>query len=128
MPRFDSAPVFHALLDSATGLPDEGSMSVMLEGCTRSTQAYEPGTAVLRTCLFSAGGDAIEVTDFAPRFHHHDRMFRPRSWWRRIRPLAGQPRVRITVRPRGDWGVSAPLQTRGSNHPALCLAGCHPAP
>jgi GH15 family glucan-1,4-alpha-glucosidase len=116
MPRFDSAPVFHALLDSATGLPDEGSMSVMLEGCTRSTQAYEPGTAVLRTCLFSAGGDAIEVTDFAPRFHHHDRMFRPAQLVRRIRPLAGQPRVRITVRPRGDWGASAPLQTRGSNH------------
>ena len=116
MPRFDSPPVFHALLDSASSLPEEGSMSVMLEGCTHSTQAYDPGTAVLRTCLFAASGAAIEVTDFAPRFHHHDRIFRPAQLVRRIRPLAGHPRVRITVRPRGDWGASAPLQTRGSNH------------
>lgn len=116
MPRFDSPPVFHALLDSASGLPENGSMSVALEGCTHSSQAYEAGTAVLRTRLYASNGSAIEVTDFAPRFRHHDRMFRPAQLVRRIRPLAGQPRVRITVRPRGDWGASAPLLTRGSNH------------
>ena len=116
MPRFDSAPVFDALLDSAAGLPDDGSMSVELQGCTHSTQAYDPGTAVLRTRLFAANGDTIEVTDFAPRFHHHDRMFRPAQLVRRIRPLAGHPRVRITVQPRGDWGDNWPVQTRGSNH------------
>jgi len=123
MPRFDSAPVFHALLDSASGLPEEGSMSVALEGCTRSTQAYDPGTAVLRTCLHSDSGDAIEVTDFAPRFYQHDRMFRPAQLVRRIRPLSGSPRVRVTVRPRGDWGASAPVVTRGSNHLRYVLPG-----
>ena len=35
---------------------------------------------------------------------------------RRIRPLSGHPRVRITVSPRGEWGSVAPAITRGSNH------------
>jgi GH15 family glucan-1,4-alpha-glucosidase len=116
MPRFDSPPVFHALLDSAQGLPEHGCMAVQLENCSRSSQAYVPGTAVLRTSLFNDAGDGIEITDFAPRFQHHDRMFRPAQLVRRIRPLSGRPRVRITVRPCGDWGASAPEPTRGSHH------------
>ena len=123
MPRFDSDPVFHALLDSAQGLSDEGCMAVELEGCVRTEQAYVPGTAVLRTCLFGASGQAVEITDFAPRFHHNDRMFRPAQLVRRIRPLSGNPRVRITVRPRGDWGQTAPTLTRGSNHLRYVLPG-----
>ena len=61
MPRFDGDPVFHALLDSADGLPREGSMSVELEGLARVEQAYEPGTAILRTSLFDASGQGIEI-------------------------------------------------------------------
>ncbi len=116
MPRFDAEPVFHALIDSANGLPDDGSMRVELEGQTRCEQAYDPGTAILRTRLFDAAGHGIEIVDFAPRFFHHDRVFRPAQLVRRVRPLAGHPRVRIVVRPRGDWGASAPTITRGSNH------------
>ena len=116
MPRFDGDPIFHALLDSAGGIPEEGVLSVELEGFARSEQHYDPGTAVLRTRLFDAAGEGIEVVDFCPRFFNRDRAFRPAQLVRRVRPLVGHPRVRFLVRPRGDWGASAPAVTRGSNH------------
>lgn len=115
-PRLDSTPVFQALLCGPDDGVHEACMTVDIEGLTRSEQAYEPATAVLRTRLFDAQGGAVEITDFAPRFRHHDRMFRPAQIVRRIRPLQGHPRVRVTVAPRGDWGVRPPVVTRGSNH------------
>ena len=116
MPRFDSAPVFDALLHSAEGLPLDGAMTVELEGLTRTEQQYDPGTAVLRTRLWDGQGQGIEVVDFAPRFIVRERIFRPAQLVRRVRPLAGHPRVRFSVKPRGDWGASAPTLTRGSHH------------
>ncbi|HWK82374.1 MAG TPA: glycoside hydrolase family 15 protein [Caldimonas sp.] len=116
MPRFDGDPIFHALLDSAAGLPREAVLGVELDGFTRSEQAYDPGTAVLRTRLFDAAGEGIEIVDFCPRFLNRDRTFRPAQIVRRVRPLVGHPRVRFLVRPRGEWGAAAPEITRGSNH------------
>jgi len=116
MPRFDGDPVFHALIHSAGGLGPEGSMGIEIEDCHRIEQEYEPRTAVLRTRLFDRQGLGIEVTDFAPRFHHHGRMFRPTQLVRRIRPLSGHPRVRITLQPLAEWGATVPQVTRGSNH------------
>ncbi|MDE2277420.1 MAG: glycoside hydrolase family 15 protein, partial [Burkholderiales bacterium] len=115
-PRLDSTPAFQALLCGPQDAALEASMAVELEGLVRTEQAYEPGTAVLRTRLFDAAGGAVEVTDFAPRFRHHDRIFRPAQLVRRLRPVSGRPRVRLTVHPRGDWGCAAPVLTRGSNH------------
>ncbi|WP_374587509.1 glycoside hydrolase family 15 protein [Ideonella dechloratans] len=116
MPRFDSPPVFDALLHSAEGLPLDGSMTVELEGLTRTEQQYDDGTAILRTRLWDGQGQGIEVVDFAPRFITRERVFRPAQLVRRVRPLAGHPRVRFTVKPRGDWGATAPTLTRGSHH------------
>jgi GH15 family glucan-1,4-alpha-glucosidase len=116
MPRFDSPPVFDALLHSAHGLTLDGAMTVELEGQQRSEQSYDPGTAVVRTQLWGADGQGVEVVDFAPRFVTRDRVFRPAQLVRRVRPLAGHPRVRISVRPRGDWGATSPIITRGSHH------------
>ncbi|TDP64104.1 glycoside hydrolase family 15 protein [Roseateles toxinivorans] len=116
MPRPDADPVFHALLDSAEGIALDGTMAVELEGLAQSTQQYEPGTAVVRTRMFAADGSGVEVLDFAPRYRRHDRMFRPAQLVRRVRPLAGHPRVRFIVRPRADWGATTPVTTRGSNH------------
>jgi hypothetical protein len=113
---FDGDPIFHALLDSAQGLPQDGTLAIELEGYARSEQAYDPGTAVLRTRLFDAAGEGIEVVDFCPRFFTRDRAFRPAQIVRRVRPLVGHPRVRFIVRPRGDWGALQPRITRGSNH------------
>jgi len=116
MPRFDSPPVFDALLNSAQGLPLAGAMTVELEGLVRHEQAYDPGTAIVRTRLWDAQGQGVEITDFAPRFVNRDRIFRPAQLVRRLKPLAGHPRVRITVRPQGAWGAVLPVVTRGSHH------------
>ncbi|MGA8393235.1 MAG: glycoside hydrolase family 15 protein, partial [Burkholderiaceae bacterium] len=124
MPRFDSSPVFDALLRSGEGLPLDGAMSVELEGLARVEQAYDPGTAIVRTQLWDASGQGIELADFAPRFLHRDRVFRPAQLVRRVRPLAGHPRVRFVVRPSGDWGATPPTLTRGSHHLRYVLPGC----
>ena len=116
MPRFDSTPVFDALLQSANGVPEQGAMSVEIDGLARHEQSYDDGTAVLRTRMWDAQGQCIEIVDFAPRFVTRDRVFRPAQLVRRIRPLAGRPRVRVTVRPHGGWGAEAPQVTRGSHH------------
>ncbi len=116
LPRFDSTPVFDALLQSAQGLPGEGAFTIEIENLTRSEQAYDANTAVLCTRLWDAQGQGIEVRDFAPRFIHHDRMFRPAQLVRRVRPLSGHPRIRIGLQPRGDWGATPAQVTRGSHH------------
>ncbi len=116
MPRFDSAPVFDALLHSADGLPLDGAMTVELEGLARTEQRYDAGTAIVRTQLWDDRGQGIELVDFCPRFVNRDRVFRPAQLVRRVRPLAGHPRVRFTVRPHGDWGAAPPTITRGSHH------------
>jgi GH15 family glucan-1,4-alpha-glucosidase len=84
MPRFDSSPVFDALLRSGEGLPLDGAMTVELEGLARVEQAYDPGTAIVRTQLWDASGQGIELADFAPRFLHRDRVFRPAQLVRRV--------------------------------------------
>ncbi|MBT9503474.1 MAG: glycoside hydrolase family 15 protein [Burkholderiaceae bacterium] len=116
LPRPDSDPVFHALLDSSQGIGLDGTMAVELEGMAQCTQGYVPGTAVVRTRMFDADGNGIEVTDFAPRYRSRDRMFRPAQLVRRVKPLTGNPRVRFIVRPRTGWGSITPDLTRGSNH------------
>jgi GH15 family glucan-1,4-alpha-glucosidase len=126
MPRFDGPPVFDALLNSRDGLPLDGAMTVELEGLARSERAYDPATAIVRTQLWDGAGQGVELVDFAPRFVDRNRMFRPAQLVRRVRPLAGHPRVRITVRPHGDWAGATPICTRGSHHlrfvmPALTL-------
>jgi GH15 family glucan-1,4-alpha-glucosidase len=123
MPRFDGDPVFHALLDPPSLQASDGCMMVELEHLVRVEQAYDHGTAIVRTRLFDADGQGIEVADFAPRFHHRDRIFRPAQLVRRVRPLAGHPRVRIVVRPHGEWGAARPVVTRGSNHLRYVLPG-----
>ncbi|MDM0043218.1 glycoside hydrolase family 15 protein [Variovorax dokdonensis] len=113
LPRFDGDPVFNALLDPG---PDASDWAIELEDCVRSEQHYEHNTAVLRTRLYDSAGQAIEVTDFAPRFFARSRYFRPLTLVRRVRPIAGAPRIRVCLRPRFQWGALAPTLTRGSNH------------
>lgn len=116
MPRFDGDPIFHALLGSPTGASEDGRFAIRLENLARVERAYDAGTAIVRTRLYDTTGQAIEITDFAPRFHHYGRMFRPHQIVRRVRPLAGRPRISVHLRPRSDWGAHAATITRGSNH------------
>ncbi|AMO23054.1 glycoside hydrolase family 15 protein [Ramlibacter solisilvae] len=113
LPRFDGDPVFNALLDPS----EAGSLwSFELEDFARAEQEYEPNTAVLRTRLHDSQGQGIEITDLAPRFWNRGRTFRPLTLIRRIKVLAGSPRMRVIMRPRFDWGRAQPMVTQGSTH------------
>lgn len=115
LPRFDGDPVFNALLREKGGESRDGAFSIDLEGLKSTEQFYEPNTAVLTTSLHGASG-SVEITDCAPRFRWRDRIFRPQSMVRRIKPIAGSPRITIRLRPDFDYGATRPQITYGSNH------------
>jgi len=116
LPRFDSKPVFHALLAQDDESQKSGIYVVELLDFERSEQQYLKNTAVVRTRLFDTRGGGIEVCDFAPRFKQFGRMFRPLTLVRIVRPLNGSPRVRIKLRPGTIGDGARPAITHGSNH------------
>ncbi len=118
LPHFDGDPVFHSLLDEADeGDPEAGGFfDVLLEGFRYSEQHYVENTAILVTTLRDGNGAAVRITDFAPRFEQFGRSFRPTMIVRTIERLRGEPRIRIRLRPRFDYGSRRPELTRGSNH------------
>jgi GH15 family glucan-1,4-alpha-glucosidase len=115
LPRFDGDPVFCSLLRDH-GEPDAGYYDVELMDCVRSEQSYRPNSAILITNLYGEDGSEVEITDFAPRFKQFDRTFRPTMLIRHVRPRAGNPRLRIRLRPSFGYGAHRPEITRGSNH------------
>ncbi len=116
LPRLDGDPVFHALVDDAGAADATGFWSIELEGARRSEQEYVDNTAILRTRIHGSNGSAIEVTDFCPRFEVRGRMFRPQTLARRVRALAGTPRICVRLRPSFGYGAQRPAITHGSNH------------
>jgi len=115
VPRFDGDPVFCSLM-SPEEEPERGFWDIHLEGMETSEQHYHRNTAILVTVLRDDNGGAIEITDFAPRFFDRSRMYRPLMLVRHVRPLSGDPRIRIRLRPAGDYGAQSVETTRGSNH------------
>jgi GH15 family glucan-1,4-alpha-glucosidase len=120
LPAFDGDPTFCALLSPKR---DGGDYAVELEDFSDSEQHYLPNTAVLRTVLRDAHGNALEIIDFAPRWHRHGRLYRPVMLVRRVRPLVGRPRIRIHLRPLADYGAWQPETTWGSNHIRYLVPG-----
>ena len=125
LPRFDGDPVFNALLQPGPDAPGSSSeaaaagsssFGIEIEDFAESRQWYEPNTAVLRTQLIDKAGQAIEITDFAPRYYSRSRFFRPMTLVRRVKPIVGAPRIRVMLDVRFDWGRRQPLVTQGSNH------------
>ena len=76
-PRFDSDPVFCRLL---AGNEEKGFADVVLDGCVETQSEYVRNTAVVTTVMRNGQGDAIRVTDFAPRFYQYGRTFGLPSW------------------------------------------------
>ena len=114
-PRFDGDPVFHCLLGTPSDADGSGVFAIELEDHTQSEQHYDGNTAILVTTLHGKHG-SLRVTDFSPRFWWRDRTFYPQMLVRRLEPLSGSPRIRIRVRPRFDYGATAPSLTWGSHH------------
>lgn len=118
LPRVDGDPTFSSLLDDAPPAGDGayGFWEIDLHGAVETSQTYLRNTPVLVTRHTDADGNAIEITDFAPRFKRSGRMYRPTAFVRIVRPVAGAPRVRIRLRPATGWGSARAATTRGSNH------------
>jgi GH15 family glucan-1,4-alpha-glucosidase len=129
MPRFDGDPVFCALLRNpsapqsggqghaqADAQDGRGTFAIDLQHFARSEQRYLRNSAILVTTLYDHADGAVEITDFAPRFHQFGRAFYPMMIVRRVRPLAGSPVIRVRLEPAHDYGAGIPHLTFGSNH------------
>ncbi|MDQ3672840.1 MAG: glycoside hydrolase family 15 protein, partial [Gemmatimonadota bacterium] len=115
-PRLDGDPAFCSLLSGKERDDEFGLFAVELLGSVRTEQEYLVNTPILVTRSYDAEGGAIELTDFAPRFRQYGRMFCPMMLVRQVRRLAGNPRIRIKLRPARDYGRERPRTTTGSNH------------
>ena len=114
VPRVDGDPAFCALLNGeAQGV---GVWRFELEGQVSATQRYERNTPILITRLEAADGSAVEISDFCPRFERSGRMYRPVAFARIVRPVAGVPRLRVTLKPMRDYGAGVAETTSGTNH------------
>jgi len=110
LPRFDSEPVFGALLD-----PDGGRFSISPADGSQGSQKYLENTNVLET-TFEGPDGRFRVLDVAPRFEQHGRMFRPTLLMRIIEPLEGSPRISVRCEPVLGWSKKPPVVVAGSNH------------
>jgi hypothetical protein len=116
VPRFDSAPLFCNILDTARG----GTFSIAPEHLVESRQFYEPDSGVLVTEMRSPSG-LIRLTD-ALLFHTgadltEDTPAGRGELLRLVQVLQGQVRVHIVVEPRG--GTRAEPRSEGLH---LCCA------
>src|SRR6185503_10507716 len=109
-PRFDGDPVFNSLLGGS------GSYRIELLGKVKSEQSYALNTPMLVTRMYDADGGAVEITDFAPRFRQHGRVYCPVMLVRQVRRIAGKPRIRVQLRAAQEYGKTRATTTYGSNH------------
>src|SRR5258708_24650004 len=96
LPRFDSPSVFARLLDAKNG----GTFRFLSRDHeVRGALRYLPNTNVLST-RFDDGDYAWEVIDFAPRIPDGLSVRVPIEVVRIVRPLRGEPRIRVDFDPR----------------------------
>jgi GH15 family glucan-1,4-alpha-glucosidase len=122
-PRFDSDALFCSLLRPRAAPGEIGFWRIDLLDFERAEQEYLPNTPVLVTRLIDRHGGVVELTDFAPRFRQHGRMFCPIMLARRLRRVAGSPRICVRLRPAADYGAGLAARTYGSNHARYVTPG-----
>jgi GH15 family glucan-1,4-alpha-glucosidase len=118
-PRLDGDPIFNALVGGTDPFADDngtGYFAIEIEGFKKSEQNYIANSAILSTQLHDDHGNVVEIVDFAPRYEHYERFFRPPMIVRRLNPVKGAPQIRIRLRPSFAWGSIRPRTTVGSNH------------
>lgn len=121
VPRVDGDPVFCALLNGDSR--ESGVWRFELEGQISATQHYDRNTAILVTRLEAADGGVVEIRDFCPRFERSGRMYRPVAYARIVRPIAGNPRIRVVLRPMSNYGAKVAETTSGTNHIRYMVSG-----
>jgi len=119
MPRFDSPSIFSALL----GGPEAGEWRLRPVEPFETKQRYLRNTNVVHTEFHLKNGDRFDTFDFCPRFAESDSYYRAPQIMRIIRAIKGNPRVRMLINPRFDYG-----RAEGNvSHTAqgLCYRGEH---
>jgi GH15 family glucan-1,4-alpha-glucosidase len=116
LPRLDGDPVFCSLLGPRAPHEDHGRFEVCLEGFVTGERRYVRNTPIVETLLHGGDGAAVRLVDFCPRFRQFDRIFRPAMLVRIVEPLAGQPRIRVALRPMADYGSRVLPARPGSHH------------
>ncbi|MBV7267352.1 glycoside hydrolase family 15 protein [Erythrobacter ani] len=114
VPRVDGDPVFSALLNGDQR--DAGIWRFELEGQVSAKQKYIRNTPNLVTTLEGKDGSVVEILDFCPRYERSGRMYRPVAYSRIVRPIAGNPRVRVVLKPVKNYGAQVAETTHGTNH------------
>jgi GH15 family glucan-1,4-alpha-glucosidase len=112
-PRFDSSFIFGSMVAG----DDLGGRFFVQPAADHFTsrQYYLENTNVLCT-EFTAADGSFRVVDCAPRFRQYERYFKPLMLVRKIEPIAGSPRIRVSCRPMGDYGRNPARAQLGSNH------------
>ncbi|MDJ0643207.1 MAG: glycoside hydrolase family 15 protein [Erythrobacter sp.] len=114
VPRVDGDPVFSALLNGEQR--EAGIWRFELEGQVGASQEYIRNTPNLVTTLEAADGSAVQILDFCPRFERSGRMYRPVAFVRIVRPISGNPRIKVVLAPTKNYGASLAETTHGTNH------------
>lgn len=115
-PAMDGDPAFCSLLRDRGGSDDFGYFAIDLVDFARAEQSYVGNTPLVRTRLYDSHGGCVEITDFAPRFIHFERLFSPMMLVRQVRRVTGVPRMRIVMRPAANAGATRRGITTGSHH------------
>ncbi len=114
IPRVDGDPVFSSLLNADQR--DAGIWRFELEGQSTASQRYIRNTPHLLTTLEANDGSAVEILDFCPRFERSGRMYRPVAYVRIVRPISGNPRIKVVLNPTKNYGSGIADTTHGTNH------------
>lgn len=125
LPQVNGDPAFCSLLNKTIPGDDKehGFWDIELVDAVETTQSYLRNTPVLVTRHTDVHGNAVEVTDFCPRFEQNGRIYRPVAFVRIVRPVSGSPRIKVRLRPSTEWGATAAVRTRGSNHVRYSCSG-----
>lgn len=121
VPRVDGDPTFCALLrgnkeQGGSNENEPGAWRIQLVDQVSVEQRYLRNTPILLTRLEDAHGGAVHILDFCPRFEKSGRMYRPVAYARIVRPVAGSPRLKVSLTPMRDYGLAVAERTHGTNH------------
>ncbi len=115
-PRFDGDPVFCTLLGGENPSTACGSFVIELVDGTRAEQKYLADTPILVTQLYDRHGNAVEITDFCPRYESGEDIVCPAVLVRQLKPIAGRPSVRVQLSPAFDYGCGLRHPSPGANY------------
>ena len=115
-PYFDSNPICCRLLSPDSTGREVGFIDVVCDNLLSTRQTYERNTAILTTVFEGRDGFIFRVTDFAPRFQQHGRLYAPATLVRIIERIEGRPRIAIRIRPVFSYGAEEPEIRSGTNH------------